>query len=133
MIKLFVCVLFLSFGSFSLTAQTNPSVKVNSELTLFRVIANSDTGETLVEAETVFPGDEVIYRAIYKNTGRASIRSLSPVLPIPEQFVFIGISDTTQRLLASLDGESFSPIPLMLEDDEDSQENKAEVPKEEYR
>ena len=79
MIKLFVCVLFLSFGSFSLTAQTNPSVKVNSELTLFRVIANSDTGETLVEAETVFPGDEVIYRAIYKNTGRASIRSLSTV------------------------------------------------------
>ena len=35
--------------------------------------------------------------------------------------------------MASLDGESFSPIPLMLEDDEDSQENKAEVPKEEYR
>lgn len=105
-----------------------------SELSAFKVKASKDGDQVLEKAERAHPGDIIEYQLSYKNAGRTTIRSLTPVLPIPEGMVFIPDTTSAIRLVASLDGKSYSEVPIQREvEDEDGNIETVTVPFEEYR
>lgn len=123
---------FLIFLPGLLFAQNSDNLL--SELSAYKVEMSKDGRIMLEKAERALPGDVIEYQLSYKNTGRTTIRSLTPVLPIPEGMVFIPDTISAIRLVASLDGKSYSEVPIKREvEDEDGNIETVTVPLEEYR
>jgi hypothetical protein len=86
--------------------------KVAVTLAAQRVTTQTGGKETLAPADQAKPGDVIEYRATYHNSGASSVRELAATLPIPIGSEYIARSASPAPSLASLDGRTFSPLPL---------------------
>ncbi|MEW6156816.1 MAG: hypothetical protein AB1813_05250 [Verrucomicrobiota bacterium] len=77
-----------------------------------RVVAQADGSEVLETAGKSKPGDVIQYRAEYTNQTGGKISNLQPTLPIPAGMEYIDAGATPAPDAASLDGKTFSAIPL---------------------
>jgi uncharacterized repeat protein (TIGR01451 family) len=106
-------------------------------LKALRVVTAADqkeTKETLVPAEQVKPGDVVEYQATYTNTASRPLRNLQATVPIPASLEFLPDSAKPTTVLASVDGKTFSRVPLMRQTRAAGGPQKSEaVPYREYR
>jgi uncharacterized repeat protein (TIGR01451 family) len=76
-------------------------------------VTTTDRGEErLAPAEQARPGETLEYRARYRNAGDRAVRQLVASLPIPEGLEFVPGTAAPARVLASLDGRTFAPVPL---------------------
>lgn len=106
---------------------------VRVALTAQRVTLD-DGKEVLVSAEKARPGDVIEYRAVYKNDGRVPVRDLFATLPVPNGLEYLPKTAAPAVVLASTDGQSFAPVPLVRKTrTADGREEVREVPLSEYR
>lgn len=102
---------------------------VKAELKAFRVV-----GDKLEAADSAAPGDVIEYQARYTNTGTAPAQRFSPQLPVPESLVYAGNTAAPSGFLASTDGKTFAPAPLMRSvKNSDGTTKMIAVPLNEYR
>jgi hypothetical protein len=84
------------------------------EVTLERKkIVNIGGKELLVAADVAKPGDTLIEVAAYTNRSKKSLAGFQATLPIPQNTELIEGSAQPRGVLASTDGKSFFPLPLM--------------------
>jgi uncharacterized repeat protein (TIGR01451 family) len=84
---------------------------VKVDLTAHRILV-SQGKETRLPAEQAEPGDVIEYRATYANRGNTPVRNLEATLPVPAGLEYLPRTAHPVRLLASLDGRTFAPVPL---------------------
>jgi uncharacterized repeat protein (TIGR01451 family) len=92
-------------------SQTN-AADLNINLVAQRVERKADGSESLLPAAKAKPGDIIEYTAHYKNQSKGPITNVHPMLPIPEGMEYIPATARPAPAAASLDGKSFSAIPL---------------------
>jgi len=97
----------------SVFAQAKGDVAVN--LAAKKVVADTKGKESLQSADKARPGDVIQYDAVYSNTGKGAVKSLQATMPIPEGLELIADSTKPSGALASLDGKTFTPMPVMRE------------------
>ena len=85
---------------------------VTVALTAHRIMV-SQGKEARLPAEQAKPGDVIEYRATYTNHGGTAVRDLQATLPVPAGLEYLPKTASPVKLLASLDGKSFAPTPLM--------------------
>lgn len=127
-----LCGVLLWLPALSRAADSNgPEVA----LSVYRVVAQADGSETLVQARQVKPGDRVEYAATYRNPGKLTIRNVQATLPIPAGAMqYIPSSASPTQVYASLNGKDFAPTPLMrVVTQPDGTQRKQPVPASEYR
>ena len=132
--KLVAVIAALVLGTALATAgHPQPSAgPLESRLDARKVVA--ETGrERLVDAADAKPGDVIEYAATYRNTGREIIRNLQATLPIPRETEWIAGSARPPGARASLDGQSFSAVPLKRRVKKGAQEVEEEAPLRDYR
>ena len=84
-------------------------------------------------AEGAAPGDLLEYRATYRNSSKSPLRGVVATLPVPADCELVAGS-ATQNAMASTDGKTFAPIPLMKRVRlADGREQMQAVPVREYR
>ena len=106
---------------------------VTVELTAQRV-TKAQGREALAPADQAKPGDLLEYRALYRNAGTGEARGLAATLPIPRGTLYVKGSAAPQKVEASLDGQTFAPVPLMRKEKAaDGRTVLREVPVSEYR
>ncbi len=106
---------------------------VNVALTAQRVTIENGR-ESLGSADAARPGEVLQYRAVYRNDGKAAVRSLMATLPIPAGLEYLPRTAAPAVVQASLDGKTFAPVPLMRRTrDAAGREVVREVPPSEYR
>ena len=99
----------LTIGATSTFAQTADSGPLSSRLDAVKLVDGKSAGN----ADTVKPGDEVLYTAVYTNRSESALGNLKLTLPVPAgteyqtNFVLNG-----SVLEASLDGQNFSQTPI---------------------
>jgi uncharacterized repeat protein (TIGR01451 family) len=94
----------------------------------------ADGKDVYVSAEKARPGDVIEYRAVYKNDGRTAVRDLYATLPVPNGLEYLPKTAAPAVVLASTDGQSFAPVPLVRKTrTADGREEVREVPLSEYR
>ncbi len=70
--------------------------------------------ETLTSADRAQPGDVIEYRVDYHNTSKNGVGNVVATLPMPANGVeYILGTDAPRGATASIDGKTFSAIPLM--------------------
>jgi len=107
---------------------------VSIALSAERVTAKAGGRETTERADRAKPGDVIEYRATYRNPGNAVVRRLDATLPIPAGTEYLDHTARPAVTLASIDGRTFAPIPLMRRVRlTDGREVMREVPASEYR
>jgi len=90
--------------------------------------------EVLLSAEKARPGEVLEYRAVYRNDTGTAVRQLMATLPIPNGLEYLPRTAAPAQVLASLDGQSFAPVPLVrTQRMADGHEVVREVPPSEYR
>ena len=92
------------------TDQGNP---VTASLNAFLVDTAPSGKERLILAREARPGDVVEYQAEYRNRGMVPVRNLAVEVPIPQGMEYVPGSARPADVLASLDGQTFGPVPLM--------------------
>lgn len=92
-------------------AHAQSDVKVS--MTAHRVTTSEQGVERLEPAGQAKPGEAIEYRARYRNEGGAAVSRLVASLPIPAGMEFVPGTAAPAQVLASLDGKSFAPVPLM--------------------
>lgn len=93
-----------------------------------------DGKEVLVPADEARPGDVLEYRVVYRNDGRNAVREVNATLPVPNGLEYLPKSAAPAAVLASTDGRTFAPVPLVRsERTPDGREVIREVPLAEYR
>jgi len=106
---------------------------VHVSLTAQRVTV-ADGHDVFASADKARPGDVIEYRAVYKNDGRYAVRELFATLPVPSGLEYLPKTAAPAVVLASTDGKSFAPIPLVrMQRMSDGREEAREVPLSEYR
>ena len=107
---------------------------VSVALSAQRVTAKTGGREVMERADRAKPGDVIEYRATYRNAGSAAVRKVDATLPIPAGTEYLGHSARPAPGLASTDGRTFAPIPLMRRVRlADGRDVMREVPASEYR
>ena len=82
-------------------------------LTAQKVVRAADGKETFTSADKLGPGDVVEYRAVYRNRSAGPVRNVLANLPVPAAgFEYIAETAAPALQSASLDGKTFSPVPL---------------------
>ena len=109
---LWLCLAVSFFGTALRASAQQPKDPVTVALVAKKVVA-TDNGETLEPAATTKPGDTVLYQAVYRNHSTGVIRDLIATVPVPEQLALVADSASPAGALASIDGQNFSPMPLM--------------------
>jgi hypothetical protein len=134
-IRRFVAVATLAAAAVaSMAAVSHADGDVAVTLAAQRVEAQSGGKETLAPADQAKPGDVIEYRATYHNSGATNVRELAATLPIPFGSEYIARSASPAPTLASLDGRTFSPLPLKRRAHlADGRDVMQEVPAREYR
>jgi uncharacterized repeat protein (TIGR01451 family) len=82
------------------------------ELKAQKIVAKADAQTELVSAEKAAPGETVLYTAVYRNQGKASVQGLQATLPIPDGMEYVADSATPAGAWGSTDGAQFQPLPL---------------------
>jgi uncharacterized repeat protein (TIGR01451 family) len=85
---------------------------IQSSLRVSRVVAQTSGTEEYQAAASARPGDLLEYVAQYRNTSTHPIKQLTPTLPIPIGMEYVPDSAQPAGVLASIDGNNFSPVPL---------------------
>lgn len=84
------------------------------KLDAFKVVpATATTAESFVAADAAAPGDIIEYRATYTNATASMLRNFLPEIPVPAGLTLIEGSDQPKASLGSLDGNTFSALPLL--------------------
>lgn len=98
-------------------------------------VASSATGEKLVAADRIAPGEVLEYQVRYANTGTKAAKNLLATLPIPASLEWVpNTARPAANIQASLDGKSFAQLPLMRKvKDSNGVEKLVAVPTSEYR
>jgi uncharacterized repeat protein (TIGR01451 family) len=111
-----------------------PSAPLATQLEASRV-AVEDGREVHRDARTVRPGDTLQYRANLRNNGRSALADVTATVPVPAGTQFVaGSASPAQGALASTDGQTFAPVPLMRRvRGSDGQWRDVPVPAAEYR
>lgn len=107
---------------------------LTTELEAARI--TQDNGREVQQpAAAVRPGDTLQYRARLHNRSRATLVNVVATLPVPQGTHFIaGSALPAEGASASLDGETFAPVPLMRRvRASDGQWRDLAVPLSEYR
>jgi uncharacterized repeat protein (TIGR01451 family) len=129
---LFLCGGIMTLSVSVAMAQNGQNLQVS--LKAMRVVTAEDQKETLVPAEQVKPGHVVEYQATYTNTASRSFRNLQATVPIPASLEYVPDSSKPAIAQASLDGKTFSAVPLMRKTVTANGQQKTEaVPYREYR
>lgn len=90
--------------------------------------------EAYVPADHARPGETIEYRATYTNASSHVAKDVEATLPVPQGLEYLPNSAAPIRLLASLDGRSYAPVPLTRRVKTASgQIEVREVPATEYR
>lgn len=107
---------------------------VSVELTASRVVTTAGR-EQLETADHARPGEVLEYRATYSNHGNTVAKDVAATLPIPVSGLeYLPQTGSPRAILASLDGKSFSPVPLKRAYRlPDGTEELREVPVTDYR
>lgn len=63
-------------------------------------------------ADSAKPGDVIEYRATYVNRGKGTLRQIQATVPIPADTEYVASSASPAQPLASIDGQTFAPMPL---------------------
>lgn len=110
----------------AVAAQSAPTVVLNA----YRVLPQG-----LQPLGDLRPGDTVEYEAVYRNPGDTPARNVMLTVPVPAGGLqFIGGTAAPAATFASLDGRTFSPVPLMRTVTlDDGRKVQREVPVAEYR
>ncbi|MGH7731869.1 MAG: hypothetical protein ACRENJ_11540 [Candidatus Eiseniibacteriota bacterium] len=82
-------------------------------LTAQRVAVDARGRESFRPAAQAEPGEVVEYRAAYRNPGAAPVREVLATLPIPQGTEYVARTARPAPALASLDGRTFRPLPLV--------------------
>ena len=99
-----------------------------------RKVVLAENKETFEPAAQARPNDTIQYDAVYRNTTSGGIKGLAATVLVPAGLAFLADSAKPVGALASLDGKTFSAIPLMREvKREDGTIEKQAVPFSEYR
>ncbi len=123
-----ICVAFIAlaiaFGGGAAVAQTSapaakPAAKAGAgraaePLTIKlerKKVTQADGKELLVNAAEAKPGDVIEETATYTNTSKKNLRA-DATLPVPQYTELIVASVKPSNVLASIDGTTFSPMPL---------------------
>jgi uncharacterized repeat protein (TIGR01451 family) len=121
----------LAFAAGAFAQSSGPLV---TTLDARKVIAAADGKESFEAATIVKPGDVIEYVATYRNTTRQPLAKLEATLPIPANTEFIAASARPASAQASLDGQTFRPMPLKRKvRAADGKETEQLVPTREYR
>ena len=96
----------------TLPTQAEESGAIDVQLTVLKVEPAEGTQEVLVPAETIRPGDVLQYEIVYKIKGQNEVLELLAQFPIPEGMEYVLNSARPTKVLVSLNGIDFSPIPL---------------------
>lgn len=89
------------------------AAEVTAELVAHKVADDQAGGEILVSADEAVPGDVVEYRVVYRNVGSSAVSGLQGTLPLPEEMAYLPGSAEPKEVMATVDGESYLPVPLM--------------------
>jgi uncharacterized repeat protein (TIGR01451 family) len=129
----FVCLSASMFGFLSSAVVAQQKGDVTANLSASKVDLK-DGKETLEPAGKAKPGDVIQYDAVYRNSSKASVRNVLATVPIPTHLEFIAESAKPAGALATADGKTFEPIPLMRTVHKpDGTTEKQPVPPQEYR
>jgi uncharacterized repeat protein (TIGR01451 family) len=104
--------ILLFFVVLSPFAHAQNANDVSSTLIVNRVATPAGGKETSEPAKTAKPGDMLEYVAEYRNTGKAPAKKLEATLPIPSGTEYVPDSAKPAGAWASLDGNTFEPVPL---------------------
>jgi uncharacterized repeat protein (TIGR01451 family) len=107
----FITALALAVAGLGSCALAYAEGDVHVALTAHRILV-SQGKEARLPAEQAEPGDVIEYRATYTNRGTTAVRDLEATLPVPTGLEYLPKSGQPVRLLASLDGKAFAPVPL---------------------
>jgi hypothetical protein len=115
----------LLLSAFAASAQLSPSPantakvgdsqaepRLATQLVMSRVVLEGKT-EKLTPTPAVQPGDLLQYTAHFGNPTAAAMRDVVPSLPVPAGTQWVPRSDQPTGATASVDGNSFGPLPLM--------------------
>lgn len=108
----------LFFGVLSVSpalaqAAASPAPRaVDAKLAVFQVSKNAEGKEALLAAEKAAPGDTLEYQTVYQNNGKSAVKSLAATLPLPAGLAYVAGSANPVNPQASVDGDTFAPIPL---------------------
>lgn len=84
---------------------------IDVQLTILKV-ESAPGSEVLVPLVTIRPGDLLQYEIVYRVKGNDEVLELLAQLPIPDGMEYVPDSAKPQKVLASLDGVEFLPLPL---------------------
>ncbi len=97
-------------------------------------VTMSQGKEAYIPADHARPGETIEYRATYKNTGSHVAKDVQATLPVPKGLEYLPNTAAPNRLLASTDGSTFAPVPLMRRvKNADGSWQMRQVPAAEYR
>jgi uncharacterized repeat protein (TIGR01451 family) len=94
------------------TWSTGALAEVQVRLTAHKVTQDAKGIEKLAPASEIKPGELVEYRAVYHNDGDSKVQKLFATMPIPVGTEFLPKTASPAGAMASLDGTTFSPMPL---------------------
>ncbi len=124
--------LVLTTLSFPSAARAQGEIEVH--LVAQRVVVDAKGSESFQPADQAKPGDLIEYRVAYRNPGTRGIANVLATLPLPAGLEYVPRSASPQRVRASLDGQTFAPVPLKRRVRlADGREVLRDVPAHEYR
>lgn len=107
--RLFMVVLVLFI--MAIPSHGDDSAAIDVQLTIMKIETLSGK-ETLVIAQTIRPGDLLLYEIVYKIKGQDKVLELLAQLPIPVGMEYVTDSAQPPQVLGSLDGVDFLPFPV---------------------
>jgi hypothetical protein len=100
----------------------------------FSVNVGKDGKESFSPADKMEPGGVVEYRALYVNSGKAAVKDMQAILPVPDGMEYLPGTARPARAQASLDGKKYENIPLKRQVRRaDGKTEEVLVPYSEYR
>jgi uncharacterized repeat protein (TIGR01451 family) len=92
------------------------------------------SGQKLIPTTEAQPGDTLEYQVTYRNAGATPARNVMATLPVPDGGMhYVANSAAPARVLASLDGKQYAPVPLTRTVVRNNQQQTETVPVAEYR
>ena len=99
-----------------------------------KVSRAADGSEQLAPSYHAQPNDVFEYRATYRNQSSKTMRRVIATVPVPQGFEYVAESAAPVVMLASLDGKTFSPLPLIRAvPSADGAANETPIPAQELR
>jgi len=106
---------------------------VTAELHAFKVVTTAN-GPKLVATAEALPGDTIEYQVTYRNAGTTPARDVLATLPVPKGgMAYVADTATPAKVMASLDGKQYAPVPLTRTVVREGKQVTETVPVAEYR